>query len=56
MPIYNVSWTEELFYTARVEADNPQHAQEMLFTDRFAWPVSYESEIQDSITVEEVDG
>ena len=55
MPIYNVSWTEEQWYTARVEADDEQHAQEMLFTGGFDWPEPYGFEIQDSVEVEEAD-
>lgn len=56
MPIYNVSWTEELWYTARVEADDEQHAQQMLFDHSFVWPEPYDSEIQDSVEVEEANG
>lgn len=55
MPIYNVSWTEELFYTARIEADSKEQAREMAFKPSFEWPDPYGFEIQDSIEVEEVD-
>lgn len=53
MPIYNVSWTEELWYTARIEADSESHAQEIVFDGSFVWPEPYASEVQDSIYVEE---
>ena len=56
MPIYDVSWTEELWYSTRVEADDEQHAQQMVFDGSFIWPEPYASEIQDSVYVEEANG
>ena len=53
MPKYQVSWTEELWYSTRVEADDEQHAQQMVFDGSFIWPEPYASEIQDSVYVEE---
>ena len=53
MPIYDVSWTEELWYNARIEAEDEQHAQERLFDGSFVWPEPYDSEVQDSIEIEE---
>ena len=53
MPIYYVNWTEESWYTARVEADDEQQAQQMLFSGEFEWPEPYGFEIQDSVVIDE---
>lgn len=53
MPIYDISWTEEQWYTARVEADDEQQAQQMLFSGEFEWPEPYGFEIQDSVVIDE---
>jgi hypothetical protein len=54
MPIFEVHWTEELWYSATIEADDEEHAHEMIFTNRFPWPEPHGSEIQDSIVVEPI--
>ena len=54
MPKYEISWTEEQWYTATIEADNEDHAQQMVFAGEFAWPEPYNWEIQDSMEIVEV--
>jgi hypothetical protein len=52
MPIFEVHWTEELWYSATIEADNEEHARQMVFSGEFEWPQPHGFEVQDSVVVE----
>ena len=54
MPKYLVSWNEEQWFTAEIEADSEEQAREMIFNPSFEWPEPHGFEVQDSIEVEEV--
>lgn len=54
MPKYKVSWTEEQWYEANIEADSEDEAREMILSGDFQWPNPYNWEIQDSVDVEEI--
>lgn len=55
MPIYEIRWSEEVFYTQVVEADSAEEAQFMLLRGDFDWPDPDNIESTDYIYVEVVD-
>jgi hypothetical protein len=57
MPKYRIDWTEEYWYTMEVEADSLEDAREKFHQSDYDFgdAESLGSELQDSVTVEEVE-
>jgi hypothetical protein len=56
MPRFQVSWTEEQWYSSEVEAESHEQAIEMVFSGDFDWPEPHGFEIQDTVDCEELNG
>ena len=56
MNTYKISYTIEHWYSAEVEADTPEQAEEFFWLDKFDTSTDKQTgqEIQDSITIEEI--
>lgn len=56
MATYNLKWTEEVWYSANVEADSEEDAYNKLFEGEIDYDSAdaYGGEIQDGVDIEEV--
>ena len=54
MPVFQVTWTEEMWHSTYIKAKSEDEAREMVFSGQITCE-PYESEIQDSVEVRLVD-
>lgn len=55
MATFRLNWTDEVWYTMLVEADSEEEALDLLWSGEAGYGTLIGSEMQDSVTVEEVE-